>query len=56
MAFESMISCLRESELDTIEISLRKRLEVLISEGNIEQAELIEDAIESIDKVLVCEE
>ena len=56
MVFESMLSCLRESEMDTIEIALRKRLEVLISEGNLEQAELVEDAIDSLDKVSVCEE
>ncbi len=55
MVYESMLNCLRESEMDTIEIALRKRMETLISEGNIEQAEAVEDAINSLDRVPVCE-
>ncbi len=56
MVYESMLSCLRESEMDTIEIALRKRMETLISEGNIEQAEAVEDTINSLDRVPVCED
>lgn len=53
---ERTLSCLRESEIDTIEIALRKRMEELISEGELEQAEAVENTINSLDKVSVCEE
>jgi len=55
MVDESTINCLRESEVDTVEIALRKRMEDLISQGNIEQAEVVEDTISSLDRVPVCE-
>jgi len=54
MVFESMLSCLQESEMDAIEIALRKRRDVLISEGKTIQAGLVEDAIDSLDRVNVC--
>ena len=51
---EKVLNCLRESEIDTIEIALRKRMEEYISQGDIEQAEAVEDTISSLDKVPVC--
>lgn len=51
---ERTISCLRESEIDTIEIALKKRMEDLLSEGNIDEAEIIEDTIKSLDDIDVC--
>lgn len=55
MVDERTFSCLRESEVDTIESSLRTKMEELISAGEIEQAEAVEDTINSLDKVPVCE-
>lgn len=49
---ETTLNCLRESEIDTIGMALReKEDEDLISEGEIEQTEAIEDTINSLDKV-----
>lgn len=50
----NMLSCLQESELDTIEIALRKRMEDSIAAGNIKEAEIIEDVVKSLDNVNVC--
>lgn len=49
------LGCLLESEIDTIESSLRTKMEELISAGEIEQAEAVEDTMNSLDKVPVCE-
>jgi len=54
MIDERTLKCLSESDADTIEISLRKRMETLISEGNIETAEEVEDVIERLNSVQVC--
>ena len=51
----NMLSCLHESEMDTIEIALRKRMEDSISAGNIKEAEIIEDTIKSLDDINVCD-
>ena len=51
---ERIFNCLRESEIDTIELALRKRMEEYISQGDIEQAEAVEDTINSLDKVPIC--
>ena len=56
MVDERTLNCLRESELDTIEIALRHRVEDSISSGNIKEAEIIEDVIKSLDGVNVCDE
>lgn len=50
------VSCLRESEVDTIEMSLRKRMEEHISAGDLEAADAVEDTIKNLDKVQVCDE
>lgn len=53
---ERTLSCLRESEIDTIEIALRHRVEDLISSGDVKEAEIIEDTIKSLDNIGVCDE
>ncbi len=53
---EEMIDCMTEAELDAIEITLRRRMEDLLSQGEIEKAERIEDKIESLDHVDLCTE
>lgn len=55
MVDEATLNCLRESEIDTIESSLKTKMEELISAGEIEQAEAVEDTINSLDHVSVCE-
>ncbi len=50
------LGCLLESDIDTIESSLRTKMEELISAGEIEQAEAVEDTINSLDHVPVCDE
>ncbi len=52
---KKILNCLRESEMDTIESSLRTKVEELMSAGEIEQAEAVEDVINLLDKVPVCE-
>lgn len=54
--FEGMAKCLKESDVDSIEIALKKRKAVLISEGDLETADRIEDVIRSLDHVTVCQE
>lgn len=54
MVDEATLNCLRESEIDTIESSLKTKMEELISAGEIEQAEAVEDTINSLDHVPVC--
>ena len=54
MVDETTLKCLRESEIDTIEIALRKKAEDLVSEGELEQAESVESTISNLDKVPVC--
>lgn len=56
MADERIISCLRESDIDTIEISLRQKMERLISSGDIEEAENVEETIKNLDRVPMCSE
>lgn len=56
MVDEEILSCLRESEIDTIEIALKKRKEDFVSEGNIEAADLIDMTIKSLDNLNVCDE
>lgn len=56
MVDEATLNCLRESEIDTIESSLKTKMEELISAGEIEQAEAVEDTINSLDHVSVCKE
>ena len=56
MVDESTANCIRESEIDTIEIALRKRVEDLISSGDIKEAEIVEDTIKSLDDLNVCDE
>lgn len=48
--------CLLEAEKEGIELSLRKRMEQLISEGDIESAESVEDNLKALDRVRECEE
>lgn len=50
-----MIDCMTEAGLDTIEIRLRRRMEDLLSEGKIEAAEDVEEAIKHLDTVPLCE-
>jgi hypothetical protein len=54
MTHKNLISCLRESQLDTIEVALRKEVEDLVSEGKFDQAEIIEEKIESLNYIPVC--
>ena len=56
MVDERTLNCLRESEMDTIEIALRHRVEDLISNGDIEEAEVVEGVVKSLDGVSVCDE
>ncbi len=56
MVDENTVNCLREAEIDTIEIALRKRMEEHLSNGDIETAELIEETVKSLDKINVCDE
>ncbi len=49
-----IISCMTEAELDTIEIRLRRKMEDMLSEGKIVEAENIEEAIKSLDDVSLC--
>ena len=56
MVDERTLNCLRESEMDTIEIALRHRVESLISSGDIEEAEVVEGVVKSLDGVNVCDE
>ena len=56
MVDERTLNCIRESEVDTMEIALRKRMENLLSEGDIETAEVVEATIESLDKINICDE
>ena len=51
-----IVGCVLESEIDTMEIALRKRRDELISSGNIEEADRVDITIESLDKIKVCEE
>lgn len=55
MVDENTISCLKESDLDTVEVALKKRVEELISQGKISEAEAVEDTLNTLDKVPVCE-
>lgn len=48
--------CLLEAEKEGIELSLRMRKEQLISEGDIESADAVEDNINSLKRVRECEE
>lgn len=54
MLSQKIVSCIRESQVDTIEVALKKRIEDLISEGDIEQAEAVEDTINDLDMIPVC--
>ncbi len=54
MARLPMANCILESDVDTMEIALKKRMEELISEGRVEEAENVEDTIENLDNVPVC--
>lgn len=56
MADEKTLNCIRESEIDTIEVALRRRVKDLISSGDIKEAEIIEDTIKSLDNINVCDE
>lgn len=47
-------SCLLESEIDTIELELRKRKEQLLYSGDIRGADSMQDSIESLDNIPVC--
>ena len=53
---KDMIDCMTEAGLDTVEIRLRRRMEDLLSEGNIEGAERIEEKIKSLDNIDLCAE
>lgn len=48
--------CLLEAEKEGIELSLRMRKEQLISEGDIESADAVEDNITSLKRIRECEE
>ena len=48
-------SCILESDVDTMEISLRRRMEDLISQGDIEGADKIDNTIKNLDKINICE-
>ena len=50
------ISCLTEAELDTYEIHTRRKMEDLLSEGKIAEAEVLKEVIEGLDHVNVCAE
>lgn len=56
MVDERTLNCIRESEIDTIEIALRHRVEDLISSGDIEEAEVVEGVVKSLDDINVCDE
>ncbi len=56
MVDEKILNCIRESEIDTIEIALKKRKEDLISEGDVEAADLIDMTLKSLDNLNVCDE
>ncbi len=56
MVDKATLNCLRESEIDTIEIALKKRMDMLISEGDTESADLIDMTIKSLDNLNVCDE
>ncbi len=53
---KEMSSCMAEANIDTAEIALRRRLEDLLSQGDLEGAEKVEEALENLDNVPVCEE
>lgn len=50
----TIIGCLSESHIDTMEASLRARLEEHLSKGNIDEAESVEDTINILDDIPVC--
>ncbi len=52
---EPLNVCIVESDIDTMEIALRRRMENLISEGDFEGADKIGDTIRNLDKLAVCE-
>lgn len=54
MVDKRIFGCLRESDIDTIEISLRQKMERLISSGDIEEAENVEETIKNLDRVPMC--
>lgn len=56
MVDDRTLNCIRESEVDTIEIALNRRMEDLLSEGDVHTAEIIEETIKSLDKVNICDE
>jgi len=56
MVDDTTLNCIRESEIDTIEIALRHRVEDLISSGDIEEAEVVEGVVKSLDDINVCDE
>lgn len=49
-------SCILESDIDTMEISLRRRMEDLISRGEIDEADKVSDTLSNLDNMNVCEE
>lgn len=55
MVSKEKIGCLLESEADTIEIALRRRMENLISAGDIESAESVESTIGSLSRIPLCD-
>lgn len=54
MARLPMANCILESDVDTMEIALRRRMEDLISEGRVDEAESVEDTLGNLDNVSVC--
>lgn len=50
------IGCMLESDTDTLEIKFRKLKERAISEGDIQSADELDDAIKQLDHVPICEE
>lgn len=50
------ISCLFESEKESIEISLKKRIEQLIKEGDFKSANAVEANLGVIKKMKECED
>lgn len=52
----NIAECVLESDLDTMELALRKQIENYISQGDLIAAETVEEAMKSLDRVPVCME